>query len=46
MASVAAHSYQIVALKKLRTSLDLYQLGKVIERKIEGTYALANLCVR
>lgn len=46
MASVAAHSDQIAALKKLRTSLDLYQLGKVIERKIEGTYALANPCVR
>ncbi len=41
-ASASAHSDQITALKKLRASLDPFQLGKVIERKIEGIYALAN----
>ena len=42
MASASAHSDQIAALKKLRASLDPFQLGKVIERKIEGIYAMAN----
>ena len=42
MASASAHPDQIAALKKLRASLDPFQLGKVIERKIEGIYAMAN----
>jgi hypothetical protein len=42
MASASAHSDQIAALKKLRASLDPFQMGKVIERKIEGIYAMAN----
>ena len=42
MASASAPSDQITALKKLRASLDPFQLGKVIERKIEGIYALAD----
>ena len=42
MASASAHSDQIAALKKLRASLDPFQLGKVIERKLEGIYAMAN----
>jgi len=42
MASASAPSDQITALKKLRASLDPFQLGKVIERKIEGIYAQAN----
>src|ERR1022692_2870630 len=42
MASSAAHPDQIAVLKKLRASLDPFQLGKVIERKIEGIYAMAN----
>jgi hypothetical protein len=42
MTSVAAHPDQIAALKKLRASLDPFQLGKVIERKIEEIYAMAN----
>src|ERR1017187_6326754 len=42
LASASAHSDQIAALKKLRASLDPFQLGKVIERKIEGIYAMAN----
>jgi hypothetical protein len=36
MASASAHPDQIAVLKKLRASLDPFQLGKVIERKIEG----------
>ena len=43
MASSSAHPDQIAALKKLRASLDPFQLGKVIGRKIEGIYELANL---
>ena len=43
MASSSAHPGQIAALKKLRASLDPFQLGKVIGRKIEGIYELANL---
>jgi hypothetical protein len=42
MASAAAHPDQIAALKKLRASLDPFQLGKVIGRKIEGIYEMAN----
>src|ERR1035437_461547 len=42
MASAAAHPEQIAALKKLRASLDPFQLGKVIERKIESIYEMAN----
>ena len=42
MASASAHPDQIAALKKLRASLDPFQLGKVIERKIEGIYEMAN----
>jgi hypothetical protein len=42
LASASVHSDQIAALKKLRASLDPFQLGKVIERKIEGIYAMAN----
>ena len=42
MALASAHPDQIAALKKLRASLDPFQLGKVIERKIEGIYAMAN----
>ena len=45
MASASAPSDQITALKKLRASLDPFQLGKVIERKIEGIYAMANHCL-
>ena len=32
----------MAALKKLRASLDPFQLGKMIERKIERIYAMAN----
>jgi hypothetical protein len=42
MASAAVHPEQIAALKKLRASLDPFQLGKVIERKLEGIYEMAN----
>ena len=42
MASASAHSNQIAALKKLWASLDPFQLGKVIERKIEAIYEMAN----
>ena len=42
IASSSAHPDQIAALKKLRASLDPFQLGKVIERKIEGIYEMAN----
>ena len=42
VASASAHPDQIAALKKLRASLDPFQLGKVIERKIEGIYEMAN----
>jgi hypothetical protein len=42
MASASAHPDQIAVLKKLRASLDPFQLGKVIERKIEGIYEMAN----
>ena len=43
MASASAHPDLIAALKKLRASLDPFQLGKVIERKIEGIFEMANL---
>jgi hypothetical protein len=42
MASAAAHPDRIATLKKLRASLDPFQLGKVIERKIEGIYEMAH----
>jgi hypothetical protein len=42
LASASVHSDQIAALKKLRASLDPFQLGKVIEGKIEGIYEMAN----
>ena len=42
LASASAHPDQVTALKKLRSSLDPFQLGKRIEAKIEGIYALAN----
>ena len=42
MACSAAHPHPVAALKKLRASLDPFQLGKVIERKIEGIYQMAN----
>src|ERR1017187_1114359 len=43
LASSSAHPDQIATLKKLRASLDPFQLGKVIGRKIEGIYELATL---
>ena len=42
LASASAHRDQVAALKKLRSSLDPFQLGKMIEGKIEGIYAMAN----
>jgi hypothetical protein len=42
MASASSHPDQIAALKKLRAALDPFQLGKVIERKIEGIFEMAN----
>ena len=42
LASASVHPDQIAALKKLRASLDPFQLGKVIERKIEDLYEMAN----
>jgi hypothetical protein len=42
LASASAHPDQAAALKKLRSSLDPLQLGKVIEQKIEGIYEMAN----
>jgi hypothetical protein len=42
LASSSAHPDQVAALKKLRSSLDPFQLGNVIERKIEGIYEMAN----
>ena len=42
MASASAHPDQIAALKKLWASMDPFQLGKVIGRKIEGIYEMAN----
>jgi hypothetical protein len=42
IASASAHPDQIAALKKLRVSMDPFQLGKVIERKIEGIHEMAN----
>jgi hypothetical protein len=42
IASSSAYPDPIAALKKLRASLDPFQLGKVIGRKIEGIYAMAN----
>ena len=42
MASASAHPDQVAALKKLRASLDPFQLGKAIEQKIEAIYEMAN----
>jgi hypothetical protein len=42
MASASAHPDQAAALEKLRALLDPFQLGKVIERKIERIYEMAN----
>jgi hypothetical protein len=42
LASASAHPDQVVALKKLRASLDPFQLGTTIEQKIEAIYAMAN----
>jgi hypothetical protein len=42
LASASAHPDQVAALKKLRASLDPFQLGKAIERKIEAIYEMAN----
>jgi hypothetical protein len=42
LASASAHPDQVAALKKLRSSRDPFHLGKMIERKIEGIYAMAN----
>ena len=42
LASTSAHPDQAAALKKLRTSLDPFQLGKAIEQKIEAIYEMAN----
>jgi hypothetical protein len=42
LASASAHPDQAAALKKLRSSLDPFQLGKVIEQKIERIYEMAN----
>ena len=42
LASASSHSDSITALKKLRASLDPFQLGKVIERKIERIYEMAS----
>ena len=42
VASTSAHPDQVAALKKLRASLDPFQLGKAIEQKIEAIYQMAN----
>jgi hypothetical protein len=42
LASASAHPAQVAALKKLRASLDPFQLGQVIERKIESIYQMAH----
>jgi hypothetical protein len=42
LASASARPEQVAALKKRRAALDPFQLGKSIERKIEGIYAMAN----
>jgi len=42
LASSSASPDQVAALQKLRSSLDPFQLAKVIERKIEGIYEMAN----
>ena len=41
-ASASAHPDQLAALKKLRASLDPFQLGTAIEQKIEAIYEMAN----
>jgi hypothetical protein len=42
LVSASAHPDQVAALKKLRASLDPFQLGKMIEAKIEDIYQMAN----
>ena len=42
LAGAAAHPDRVAVLKKLRASLDPFQLGKVIEEKIEALYAMTN----
>jgi hypothetical protein len=42
LASASAHPDQVAALKKLRASLDPFQLGTAIEQKIEAIYQMAN----
>jgi hypothetical protein len=42
LASASAHPDQAAARKKMRSSLNPFQLGKVIEQKIEGLYEMAN----
>jgi hypothetical protein len=42
LASSSAHPDQVAALKELRLSLDPFQLGKMIARKIERIYEMAN----
>ena len=42
LASSSAPPEQVPALQKLRSALDPFQLAKVIERKIECIYELAN----
>jgi hypothetical protein len=42
LASASAHPEHVATLKKLRSSLDPFQLGKMIEGKIEGLYQMAN----
>lgn len=42
MAASSAHPDRVAALKKLRASLDPFQLGKAIEQKIEAVYEMAN----
>jgi hypothetical protein len=42
LASASASPHQVAGLKQLRASLDPFQLGKVIEQKIEAIYAMAH----
>jgi len=42
LASTSAHPDRVAALKKLRASLDPFQLGKAIGQKIEAIYEMAN----
>jgi transposase InsO family protein len=42
VACAQARKEQVAELKKLRLSLDPFQLGKVIDQKLEGIYDMAN----